>query len=948
MQSTANSQIHVTAETQTDNQMDAQDLLKNLNKQQAEAVSQKWGGSLVIAGAGSGKTTVLTRRVAWLLTQLHQPAHGILAVTFTNKAAGEMKTRLEKLVGERTAKQLMIGTFHSICARMLRSEIESYVSPDGLKWKNNFVIYDETDSMSLVKDAITKLNLDDKVYVPKEIRHRISALKNDGHTSSQFASTAKNYFDNKLSEIFAKYQEGLARNNALDFDDLISTFSDLLEQNEEVRHRLQRRFHHVLVDEFQDTNQSQYKLIRMLSPHEPKGVSKEELEHFWNERSFMVVGDVDQSIYSWRKADFRIILGFQNDYPTSRLIKLEENYRSTQTILDVANSIIKNNSERIDKELRCNRGKGGKIKVHAGVDEIDEAHFVVEELKRLKARAITYSDCTILYRTNAQSRAMEEVLVRSHVPYTMIGGTRFYERAEIKDILAYLKLIYNPADSHAFLRSINTPKRGLGKTSIDHLKDYADQKNISVMDAAIEADKVGSLGAKAANSFKDFAALCQGWQNMATIMPVSDLLQLVLKQSTYLSKLQEDANTSKDELAHGRVENVLELVAVAKEFEAIADEPTLEAFLTRISLISDLDALKAGEDAVKLMTLHSAKGLEFQNVFLIGLEQGLLPHVRSLDSPKALEEERRLMYVGVTRAEERLYLTYARKRASFMQGNFGSTNYTIPSCFLAEITPDLLMGLEVQPDIRDIDSQWDRGSGSGYGGGGSGGYGRERSRDSDSGYDDSKYGSSKYGSSGNSSGYGSSGNAYGGSGSSGRSGGGYGGSSPSGRGAQSSGSGGSGSGGYSSNTGRSGGSSYGQRGSSGGYGGGQRSGGYGAGQGSSSSKPAARNPAARNPNEPVYTGGFGSGPKNNPPAKPRVLSRSGPQDASSNEQGSSVSPKADFERLKSGDRVMHSKFGIGQVAEVIGEGDKELYAVKFESAGKRVLDPRFAKLVKVE
>lgn len=919
MQSTVNSQIYV----------NSQELLKNLNKEQAEAVSQKWGGSLVIAGAGSGKTTVLTRRVAWLLSELEQAPHGILAVTFTNKAAAEMKERLTKLVGEQTAKRLTIGTFHSICARLLRQEIEGYTNAEGLKWKNNFVIYDETDSMSLVKDAIAKLNLDDKVYQPKDIRHRISSLKNDGFTSSLYASQARNYFDNKVSDIFVAYQASLARNNALDFDDLILLFTELLDQNPEVKRRLSQRFRHVLVDEFQDTNQSQYKLIRALAPAEPAKATTEELEAIWAERSLMVVGDVDQSIYSWRKADFRIILGFQNDYRHSRLIKLEENYRSTSTILDVANSIIKNNSERIDKVLRCNRGKGGKIRVHAGIDEIDEAYFVVEELKRLKARSISLSDCTILYRTNAMSRAMEEVLVRSHVPYTMVGGTRFYERAEIKDVIAYLKMIYNSADSHAFLRAVNTPKRGLGKTSIDHLMDYAEKHNLTPIEAAAEANKIGELGAKAAKSLSEFAALVTTWQNMSTIMPVSNLLELILKQSTYLHKLQDDANTSKDELAHGRVENVLELVAVAKEFESIADEPTLEAFLTRISLISDLDAIKAGEDAVKLMTLHSAKGLEFQNVFLIGLEQGLLPHARSLDSPKELEEERRLMYVGVTRAEERLYLTYARKRASFQAGNFGQTNYTIPSCFLSEISPDLLMGMEAQPDIRDIDSQWDRGAYGSQRGGNTfgkrqGGYDDSYDFDADQNQKRSGYGGSGSGqrSSGGygSSGYGGSGNSYGQRGSSSGSSGGYGqrGSGSSGSyGQRSSGSGSYGGAGSASNSNRG---TY----------GGRSSGGSSSYAGSNNGPAPGQRPGAL-------------------PPKPRVLSRSGgPNDSSSEQNQSSVSPQANFERLKTGDKVMHTKFGVGQVSEVIGEGDKELYAVKFEASGKRVLDPRFAKLVKLD
>lgn len=854
--------------------VNSEDLFSKLNTEQKEAVSLKWGPSLVIAGAGSGKTTVLTKRVAYLLAELKQSPDSILAVTFTNKAAGEMRDRLEALVGTKTAKRLSIGTFHSVCARLLRADIELLQSPDGFKWKNNFVIYDETDTLSLVKDVISKLNLDDKMYPPREMRHRISSFKNDGISSHEYAKDALRYADQKFSDIYTNYQAALARNNALDFDDLILSFILLLEQNEELRSSLQNRFRHVLVDEFQDTNQSQYKLIRLLSPSENKDASPSELTEFWNGRTLMVVGDVDQSIYSWRKADFRIILGFQNDYKSCRLIKLEENYRSTSTILDVANNIIKNNTERIDKVLRCNRGKGGKVRINAGTDEIDEAYFVCEELKRLQARGIALSACAILYRTNALSRAMEEVLVRSHIAYTMVGGTRFYDRAEIKDVIAYLKFIYNPLDSQAFLRCVNSPKRGLGKTSLDHLMEYAVNEKIGPLEACLNADKIGSLSGKAGKSLYEFGSMAQRWQNAASIMPVSELLKVVLSQSGYLKKLKEDAEGSKDELAAGRVENVEELLAVASDFESIADEPTLEAFLTRISLVSDLDALKAGQDAVKLMTLHSAKGLEFQNVFLIGLEQGLFPHSRSLDSPKELEEERRLMYVGVTRAEERLYLTYARKRASYAQGGF--SNYTIPSCFLGEISTDLVMGLESMVDIKQVESTYEKP-----------GYQKGRS-------------------------FGSQSDDWSSERSSGR--GGY----PRGGGSDDWSSERSGRSGASSSWGRSADSGY------------ERS--NNRYDKSSSAQPQR--------------------PQQGPPAKPRVLTRSGQNTGQVNDnfssgQPSSVSPQADFERLKVGDKVMHTKFGVGSVAEVIGDGDKEIYAVKFESAGKRVLDPRFAKLVKL-
>lgn len=909
-------------------QVSLKELADRLNPKQQEAVFLKWGAALVIAGAGSGKTTVLTRRVAYLLSQLHQSPHSILCVTFTNKAAAEMRARLEKLVGSTVAKNLSIGTFHSICARLLRSDIESYVSPEGFRWKSNFVIYDETESMSLIKEAIKRLNLDDKVFAPKEMRHAISAFKNDGVSSAQCARDARQYRDLRISEIFTAYQELLAKNNALDFDDLILTFTNLLAQNAQVRNKYRDRYKNVLVDEFQDTNQSQYRMIRLLSADEPFQSSPEERERMWEGRTLMVVGDVDQSIYSWRKADFRIILGFQKDFKNSTMIKLEDNYRSNETILEAANSIIKNNSERIDKLLRCNKGKGDRIQCYAGSDEIEEAFFVVNELKRLKARGISLKKCAILYRTNSMSRAIEEVLVRSHVPYTMAGGTRFYERAEIKDALSYLKLVYNTADGQAFLRCINTPKRGIGDTSLDKLSAYATANNMTMLEAAMKADAIGGLPAKASKGLRDFALLVERWQNMTAALSVSDLLDMILKQSGYLPKLEEDANQSKEEISQDRVDNVKELLAVAKEFESSADEPTVEAFLTRISLVSDLDAIKSGADAVTLMTLHSAKGLEFENVFLMGLEEGLFPHFRSFDAVQLLEEERRLMYVGVTRAEERLYLTWARRRSSFAgAAGAGNGNYTLYSRFLTEIKPELLSGFE-EPEafFREPGTQPNRGkpgyeegesrfgnrsgSGGGYqegGYGGRGGYSRESN---DNGYSrGGGYSSGNNSSRGSSGGY-SSNNRGGYSSGSGYS---------SGGGGFSSGNGYSSNRGSSNNASRSGGGSYGAN---------------------KSTSPFVAGPSNSRP-----------GPIDPQQTKPRVLSRK-----TGDTTPKPIDPPAresvintNFERLKTGDRVLHSKFGTGTVVQVLGEGDKELYQVEFASVtGQRVLDPRFAKLVKLD
>ncbi len=776
----------------------AKDLLARLNDQQREAVCLEWGPALVIAGAGSGKTTVLTRRIAFLLEALHQDPENILAVTFTNKAAAEMKSRIEAIVGPQAARRLTIGTFHSICARLLRRDIANYQTQEGWQWDNNFVIYDETDSLNVMKAVLSKMNLDDKVFPPRQVRHEISALKNEGFTSHLYSRDARTYREQRVSEIFHAYQEELAKNNALDFDDLIVVFTELVTKNESVRRRMRDRFRHVLVDEFQDTNKSQYDLVQAIcSPDaalstgipgiQPMAVPVTE---WWNERTFMVVGDVDQSIYSWRKADFRIILNLQSDFKNCKTIKLEENYRSTSTILEVANSIIANNTERIEKVLRCNRPNGAKAKYYEGADDIDEAYFVSEELRRLQAQGRQLSECAILYRTNTQSRAIEEILVRSNIPYTMVGATRFYERQEVKDILGYLKLIYNGRDGQSFNRVINSPKRGIGKTTLEKLQDHADAKNLSLLDAAATAAEIPDVSSKTQKQLMQFAHMVHLWQSKAKEIvdpqkdfSISKLVEMVIRDTGYLQKLQEDAESARDEQALGRMEHVRELVNVAKEFETVADEPDLDSFLTRISLVSDLDQAKMDQDAVKLMTLHSAKGLEFPVVFLVGMEEGLLPHFRSLQdpSPSALEEERRLMYVGVTRAGDLLYLTRARRRRSFVRsaggGGGDSYNLTRVSTFLAEIGPGLLSGFYPSPD-SESDTRYGATSGgrgasyaggsngyaggsNGYGGG-SNGYSGGGSNGYSGGRSGAGSGASRYGAGANGSG---SGNNRGGSGS---------------------------------------------------------------------------------------------------------------------------------------------------------------------------------------
>ncbi len=804
-------------------EMATNELLNRLNAQQIQAVTQQWGPSLVVAGAGSGKTTVLTRRVAHLISELNQVPWSILAVTFTNKAAAQMRERLESLVAADTARRLWIGTFHAVCARLLRREIEQYKTPEGWAWKSNFVIYDESDALSLIKAAVQRLNLDEKAFPPAKVRHEISALKNDGYSHATYLQSANTYRDSRIASVFSIYQADLARNNAFDFDDLILVFADLLKQCPDVLQRQREQFKHILVDEFQDTNQSQYELIRLLSGASNKaGVAPID----WNGRSLMVVGDVDQSIYSWRRADYRIILGFQHDFKEAELIKLEENYRSTQTILDVANSIIANNSERIEKVLRCNRGEGGKVQCYEAMDENDEAHYVVQKLSNIAARGQRLSDCAVLYRTNAQSRALEESLVRRHMPYTMVGAVRFYERQEIKDVLAYLKLTFNTADGQSFLRIINTPRRGIGKTTVDKLEEYARQHNLSLLEAAAAPDPVlGSTG-KSSRALKEFAAMVNLWHSVIGNLPVSSLIEMVLAQTGYVDRLKQDSIAKTDPAAENRIENLQELIAVAKEFESLGDPDDLEGFLTRVSLVSDLDAVNLGQDAVKLMTLHSAKGLEFSTVFLTGLEEKLFPHFRSLDDPPALEEERRLMYVGVTRAADQLFLTYARRRMLF--ANSSGISATIPSRFLKEIRSDLMQGYYPSPETPR-----------------SQGYELPRSGEGD-------WGSGSV-----------------------------------------------------------------RRWEPGGLCSGTRT------------PPGAGFP------RPASNAG--------PPQRPRAM-----RIKTEAPETSAPEPEpVEFEHLAVGDVVQHDKFGIGKVFQVIGEKDRELYNVDFESAGNRLLDPRFAKLVKL-
>ncbi|MBI2995510.1 MAG: UvrD-helicase domain-containing protein [Candidatus Melainabacteria bacterium] len=667
-----------------------EDLFSLLNENQILAVTHGDGPLLIVAGAGSGKTKVLTNRIAFLVSNGFT-RESILAVTFTNKAALEMKERLIQLLPKEEVSSLWVGTFHSICGRILRHDIHklNFENEINKKLTNNFVIYDESDSTNLVKEAIQALDMDKKVYVPKNIRAFISSLKSQGYDPKTFGDIAKNHREIKISEIFDLYQKELIKNNALDFDDLLLYTVKLLEQNKEIRHYYHNRFKHVLVDEFQDTNLIQYELVRLIS----EGLTKEERKNIsdksniWKGRGIAVVGDVDQSIYSWRGADFRIILGFRNDFPEHTLIKLEKNYRSTETILNVADSIIKNNKERIEKILLPSKEKGEKVICFEACDEVEEANYVAKETLRLLKSNYKYSDVGVLYRTNAQSRVIEEALIKRNIPYQIVGGFRFYERKEIKDVIAYLKVIYNPSDSVSLKRIINVPKRGLGATTLVKIEEFANKNNFSLYKTLLEISDVSDLPEKTIVSVQSFTHLIEYLRKASKSLSVSDLLSVLLKKSGYWDELEEEGTLDSEE----RLANVQELFSFASEFEVGAshDLPLLGDFLTQISLYTDLDNLKQTTNKITLMTLHLAKGLEFPVVFICGLEEGVFPHIKSIDSldSSELEEERRLMYVGVTRAMEKLYFTYAIKRRLF-----GLSSFSSPSRFLEEAPTKLLSG----------------------------------------------------------------------------------------------------------------------------------------------------------------------------------------------------------------------------------------------------------------
>lgn len=812
-------------------------LLHNLNPQQLEAVTHALGPVLVLAGAGSGKTRVLTHQIAHRLQNGTHPGE-ILAVTFTNKAAKEMKERLKNLVGDSMGSMLWIGTFHSICGRLLRQDIGYYSTPAGRTWNNRFVIYDESESVAAVKEVIKSLNLDEKLYSPKNIRYQISSLKNTMLDAYTYASSAKDFKTEKLAQIFDGYEAVLSRNNAMDFDDMLLMSVKLLQQNPHVLQRWHERFKHILVDEFQDTNDAQYELVRLLSEGCLKEDSGPELhEKLWKDRSLTVVGDVDQSIYSWRGANFRIILNFQSSFPDAKVIKLLHNYRSTATILDVANAIIEQNQERLPKELISVRGAGEKINCFEARDDREEALYLLDRIMQItQDGSHKPGDCCILYRTNVQSRVLEDVLISRGIPYTMIGGLKFYERKEIKDVLAYLTVIFNEADGYSVKRVINVPKRGIGKTSLDLLEATATRYNAPLYQVLRQADQVEGLKPKAVKAIGSFVAVMERLKRLATEVSLDDLVIQLVELTGYFDELRSEDPTDSE----GRQANVQEFVGVTKQFMVENPEGTLADFLTQMSLLSDIDTSEPAENKIVLMTLHACKGLEYPVVAICGMEEGLFPHFRSLNDPTQMEEERRLMYVGVTRAMERLFLTYARRRMMM-----GELRYGQPSRFLSEIPQEHLSGFY----------SLDRGQ-----------YGATSDDDAENVRR-------------------------------------------------------SGAGGYSSSA---------RRGESAG----------GSSSGYSSSRFTDDYPdssISANLRNRKQTSSFSSS-RNAPPATVGNRATSSSQDDSA-----SFSPAGPL--LKAGDRVGHAKFGNGVITQVLGEGDKAVYSIQFENiAGKKLLDPRFAKL----
>jgi DNA helicase-2/ATP-dependent DNA helicase PcrA len=649
------------------------DILAGLNPAQKQAVETIEGPLLIVAGPGSGKTRVITHRVAYLIKVCGINPHRIMAVTFTNKAAREMQERLEKLLGQ-TAGDLTLGTFHAICARILRMEGKAI----GLDSK--FVIYDEDDQLSLVKQAMQELDIDPKQYAPRNIQSAIKYAKSKLLTPAGFAEETNSYYETIVQRVYERYQQALTKSHGVDFDDLLMRTVQLFEDNPKILAKYQSRYVHILVDEFQDTNITQYKLIKQLAG---------------KHRNICVVGDPDQSIYSWRFADLRNILSFEKDYPDARVAFLEQNYRSTKTILDVASSIISINSRRKPKRLWTENEAGVPVSVIQTYNEDEEAQFVISEIQRLVDENLTAAGgCAVMYRVNAQSRALEEAYIRYGLPYKLVGGTRFYQRREVKDVIAYLRVIHNPADSISLARIINVPGRGIGQRTLAELSGWAKNQDISLYRVLqLVAEKKGpGLTPRASYALTGFITMLNGFIDDSRKMNLTGLLNEVLEKTGYKEHVLNEENGEE------RWENIQELFTVARDYDELEPAEALTAFLEKVSLVSDVDNLDEKVDATTLITLHQAKGLEFPVVFIIGMEEGLLPHRRSMESPDELEEERRLCYVGITRAQQRVYLLHTYRR-----NLFGGSEATLPSRFLQDIPKQFIAGKGLWEDEKDDD-----------------------------------------------------------------------------------------------------------------------------------------------------------------------------------------------------------------------------------------------------
>lgn len=631
------------------------ELIKGLNDRQKEAVLHTEGPLLILAGAGSGKTRVLTHRIAYLVEEKGIFPGNILAITFTNKAANEMKERVDNLL-DGNIDDIWMGTFHSVCVRILRRNI------DKIGYDRSFSIYDRDDQITVVKECIKDLNLSKDMYKERSVLSVISSLKDKMTDPDTYINqNYSDYYSRNVGEIYALYEKKLKANNALDFDDLIIKTVELLKSNPDVLDYYQKKFKYIFVDEFQDTNKIQYKLVKLIS------------ERY---RNICVVGDDDQSIYGWRGADISNILDFEKDFPNTKIIKLEQNYRSTKNILNVANHVIKNNSSRKEKKLWTDNEEGNQVVVESLLDSEEEAYFVANKVEELIKEGYKPSDFAILYRTNAQSRTFEEIFMRKSIPYKIVGGLRFYDRKEIKDIIAYLKLIQNPVDDISLKRIINVPKRGIGNATLEKIEEYANEAGESIYSTLLNVEKVPNLSTRAKNNLKSFVDMINKFMAMSEVMGLKEFLEEVVYGIGYIKELEEEASIE----AQTRLDNIKEFISVAIDFEVRYPEGSLEDFLATISLLSDVDKTEDIDNSVTLLTVHSAKGLEFPIVFMVGMEEGLFPISRALDDETELEEERRLCYVAITRAEKSLFITHAKLRTIY-----GNTNYSLPSRFISEI-----------------------------------------------------------------------------------------------------------------------------------------------------------------------------------------------------------------------------------------------------------------------